>query len=374
MRSRLAAARRQLGWSQARLVSELERRGRATGFVVMATTSLKTAVSRWENGHNIPDRDYRRLFRDIFGKTDADLGFASAALVAVEQDQVDMELRDRIAASTRIDTSMIELLQAQTENIRRLDRRLGAPVLLDQMRTHIETLRQLLHHSVLDSTRRPIAAALADAAALAGWQALDVGSIRRAWDHFETATTAGRLSDRPALLAHAKGEQAYALLDLDQPTAALALVRDARQEAGSSIPDRLVSWLWSAEAEAAAACGLDLECRRALDRAAAVLPNGAAVDPDLPYVSLDEHHLARWRGSTLARLGDHEAVGQLTSALAVASPEYVRAKGNLHVDLAQALTAADARDAAVEHIRLAKNLATQIGSVRQRRRLARFAA
>ena len=168
MRSRLAAARRQLGWSQARLVSELERRGRVTGFVVMATTSLKTAVSRWENGHNIPDRDYRRLFRDIFGKTDADLGFASAALVAVEQDQVDMELRDRIAASTRIDTSMIELLQAQTENIRRLDRRLGAPVLLDQMRTHIETLRQLLHHSVLDSTRRPIADALADAAALAG--------------------------------------------------------------------------------------------------------------------------------------------------------------------------------------------------------------
>jgi hypothetical protein len=91
-------------------------------------------------------------------------------------------------------------------------------------------------------------------------------------------------------------------------------------------------------------------------------------------VSLDEYHLARWRGSTLARLGDHEAVEQLTKALAVASPEYVRAKGSLHVDLAQALTAADAPDAAVEHIRLASDLATQIGSVRQRRRLASLAA
>ena len=148
--------------------------------------------------------------------TDAELGFASVAVTGVEQDQVDIELRDRIAASTRIDSSMIQLLQTQTDNIRRLDRRLGAPVLLDQMRAQIRTLRQLLHHSVLDSTRRPIAAALADAAALAGWQALDVGSISRAWEHFETATTAGRISDQPALLAHAKGEQAYALLDLDQ--------------------------------------------------------------------------------------------------------------------------------------------------------------
>jgi hypothetical protein len=40
----------------------------------------------------------------------------------------------------------------------------------------------------------------------------------------------------------------------------------------------------------------------------------------------------------LARLGDHEPVEQLIKALAVASPEYVRAKGSLHVDLAQALT------------------------------------
>ena len=114
MRSRLAAARQQLGWSQARLVSELERRGRATGFAVMARTSLKTALSRWENAHVVPDRDYRRLFRDIFGMTDAELGFASVAVMAVEQDQVDIELRDRIAASNRIDSGMIELLQAQT--------------------------------------------------------------------------------------------------------------------------------------------------------------------------------------------------------------------------------------------------------------------
>ena len=31
----------------------------------------------WENGHVVPDRHYRRLLRDIFGLTDAELGFAT---------------------------------------------------------------------------------------------------------------------------------------------------------------------------------------------------------------------------------------------------------------------------------------------------------
>ena len=75
MRSRLSTAREERSWSQARLMSELERRGRTAGVPVMSRTSLKTAVSRWENGHMSPDRQYRRLFREIYGLTDAELGF-----------------------------------------------------------------------------------------------------------------------------------------------------------------------------------------------------------------------------------------------------------------------------------------------------------
>ena len=86
MRTKLAAAREHLGWSQARLMSELQRRGRATGLVVMSTSSLRTALSRWENGHITPDRDHRKLLRDIYGLTDAELGFPPAAVVPVEQD------------------------------------------------------------------------------------------------------------------------------------------------------------------------------------------------------------------------------------------------------------------------------------------------
>ena len=164
------------------------------------------------------------------------------------------------------------------------------------------------------------------------------------------------------------------LLDLDQPIQAFQLVREARVEAGHKVAPRLVSWLWAAEAETAATAGDHRGCRQALDHAQATLPAGAARDPELPYLSLDEHHLTRWRGSALARLGDQAAVDQLSAALECVDSESTRARGSLHIDLAQALVLAGGRDAADEHVQFARRLAGQTGSVRQQRRLAALAA
>jgi hypothetical protein len=60
----------------------------------------------------------------------------------------------------------------------------------------------------------PPAAVLADAAGLAGWQALDTGSPAEAWLRHESAKAAAREAGSPVHLAHAMGQQAYALLDL----------------------------------------------------------------------------------------------------------------------------------------------------------------
>jgi hypothetical protein len=51
-----------------------------------------------------------------------------------------------------------------------------------------------------------------------------------------------------------------------------------------------------------------------VDLADQQLPRASA-EPGLPYLALDEVHLARWRGHSLARLGDTEAIGDLRSAL-----------------------------------------------------------
>jgi|SRR5882757_8398192 len=76
----------------------------------------------------------------------------------------------------------------------------------------------------------------------------------------------------------------------------------------------------------------------AFDTAAALLPIDT-VDPDGLYVALDSVHLARWHGNALARFGDPEAVGLLTSALNRLDPTFTRAETGLHVDLATALVA-----------------------------------
>lgn len=374
MLNQLRTARDRRGWSQTRLISELERRARSRSVTVMAPASLRTAISRWENGRVIPDVHYRRLLCDIYGLTEDELGFAQPVAQVEIAATTEADLRTRIANSSRVDIALITLLETQTDTIRRLDRRLGAPALLDQMRAHVATLQQLLVHAVLDSTRVPTARALADAASLAGWQALDIGLVSRAWSHFELARDAARTSGDAALIAHAKGQQAYALIDLNQADQALSLVQEARVETVHRLPQRMVSWLWAVEAETAAAAGQDLHCRRALDSAAKTLPEGPERDDELPYVSLDSHHLDRWRGSALARLGDREAVEQLSTALAGVDPEYTRATGALHLDLAQALIAADAQDAATVHLKVATELATQTGSIRQRRRIEQLAA
>ncbi len=374
MSSRLRAARLARGWSQTRLLHEIERRGQQAGVPVMRKASLRTAVSRWENGHVVPDELNRRLLREVYGLTDDELGLNQDAAAAGQTDEPAEELRQRFAASTVVDPELVTLLRRQTDDYRRLDRRLGAPVLLEQMRAHLSTLQQLLSHAVLESTRRPVTGVLADAAALAGWQALDVGAVQQAWAHFETAKSAAREASDPALLAHVKVEQCYALLDLGRPSDAVALVQEARAEGGSALPPLLTTWLHAAEAEAAAACGDETRCRRALEAASATLPGDEAQAAEMPYITLDQCHLARWRGHSLARLGDAVAIGDLQRALSAMEPEFTRARGSLEVDLAQAFAAAGEREAARAHAAMAQELSARTGSVRQRRRLAQIAA
>jgi transcriptional regulator with XRE-family HTH domain len=81
-KTRLRAARDAHGWSQGRLVHELTRRAEARHLGVPTRESLKTEVSRWENGHKTPDETYRQMFREIYGLTDDELGFTDRPAAA----------------------------------------------------------------------------------------------------------------------------------------------------------------------------------------------------------------------------------------------------------------------------------------------------
>ena len=317
--TRIRLYRTAAGMSQPQLAFAIDQAARRASagakrkITVPGRTSLKTQISLWENGHRAVSDFYWPLIADALNVPQAEL-FPSPVLTVTPLDEAAEELRHRILTAGAIDAATVDLLNAQTHQLRLMDRQLGGREVLGQLRIHVQTVQGLLSHAILPTQRAPLAAILADAAALAGWQALDTGAPAEAWQHHETAKTAAREAGSPAHLAHAMGQQAYALLDLGRPTDALALIHAAQRLDGGPMPPLLECWLLAVAAELSAANGDADGCRRALELADRTLPPDFT-DPELPYLLLAPAHLARWRGSALSRLGDPDAIAHLYAAL-----------------------------------------------------------
>ncbi len=286
------------------------------------------------------------------------------------QEQSD-ELKARIEAAAVVDPVTVMILSTDTNNLRLLDRRLGSAAIADKMRAQISQIERAHHHAIRHGIRRDLAHVLSETASLAGWQAIDTCALNDAWNHHERAITAGREAEDPAVLAYAQGQQAYVLMDLGRPAEAAEVIHHVRGTFDRVVPARLRTWLAVAEAEASATLGDEKTCRDALDQAADLLPEGDT-DPELPYLALNKHHLARWRGSCLVHFGDPETVEDLKSALAGMDGTFNRAEAGLRCDLAHALLALGETDAAQPHLYRAEQLATMTGSRRNGRRIARL--
>ncbi|MFF9361609.1 helix-turn-helix transcriptional regulator [Streptomyces griseoluteus] len=369
MDSGLRKARTARGWSQERLIREIERYARQHLTDIASTASLRVYVSEWENGKRAISDRYASLLRRLLGVTDEELRGAPTAPVVATADGYD-DLLSRIDAASSVGTSMVDAFNAQTELLRSMDRQMGAAGLIDQMTGHLAALEDALNFAVLPSARRPVALALAGASTLAAWQAIDSGAVERAWRHYETAKSAARDAEAPMYLAHAMGEQGFVLCAAGRPALGVELVRDAQRSLGQSGSPRLRAWLHATEAELCAHSGMVVDCRRALDNALGCIPDGPEDrDPDMLSIFLNGSHLTRWRGNVLGLLGDAEAVSSLYDALQGMDPTFVRARAGLHTDLAHAHLARAEYDDAQTHLRQARLLASRTGSLRQRRRV-----
>lgn len=352
------------GWSRGRLALELRQAARRTGLTLPADESLKRMIRQWVNG----DRSLSEMYADLFS-----LAFGVAFEVASDDDSGDGP--DTLAqelgrVGSALDGELVDLFEQQTQSFRTLDRRLGARRLLAQTESHVHQMTDLLAFALCGASRSALAEAVAEAAALAGWQALDLGRPDRSWMLHETAKSAARDSGNPAVIAHVSAQQAFALLDLDRPRDAVQQVRHARREAAGKVPAVLEAWLWAAEAEALAAAGAGGTARTALDAAAEAIERSE--DDQLAYLFLDGVHLARWRGHCLARVGAGEAIVELTAALEGLDPSFTRARAGLLVDLAVAHAGRGEQDAAHARAAEAHALAEATTSARQKKRILRL--
>lgn len=364
-RTRLQAVRLALGYSQDETIRRLCHRAAQRGRGIAAVASLRTMLSRWENGHEeVTDLYYQSLFREIYGRTNKELGFPPE----LSDDSVE-ELRDRLSSARSVDRATVELFRRQVDDVRQLDRRLGAVPLLDQLNSQVSQLDKLLRYSSAPTERAALAGVLADAAMLAGWEALDRGSLTLAWQQHEVAKSAAREAGSAALLAYATGQQAFVLLELGMHAEAAVLLDEAESAGRGKTARLLRAWLTAARGEGLAAHGRTEEALRAFDAAGALLPLDTN-DPDLPFLMLNTSHLARWRGHALTRLHDRRAVSELELVLSGPGAATARARAETLVNLAFAHSAVGNRDAAAGYARQARQLASQIGSERQKRRLA----
>lgn len=347
-------------------IESLERQGE----YVPTRDSLKRMFAYWEKGERPVTRaTHQRAFCEIYEAPPDVLGFTNAS--AFDDDGLS-------AATTAIesfrlfhvDHELVELFERQTQNLRMLDRRLGAEALAVQARAHVDQVAQAFRRSVA-GPRDSLATCLAEAAALVGWQALDRLDHGEAWDLHDLARSAAREAGDVTVLAHVSAQQSCVLLDAGQPDLALRLASRATRVARGKVPALLEAWLMANEAEALAASGEISGTLRKLEVAERLLGN--ADGDDLPYLMLTPEHLARWRGSCLARLGHAEAIESLSVALGAAN-DSVRATTGLHADLALAYQQAEHLETAREHAMIATAMAQRFGSVRQRRRLRKILA
>ncbi|MCU1687045.1 MAG: hypothetical protein JWQ81_7784 [Amycolatopsis sp.] len=366
-RSRLQAARVAIGWGQEKLAKAINDRCLGFGLTELPIPSRKAEISRWENGKVIPDPPMRAILREIYGRTNDDLGLPTEA---DPQDASGSELSERLIIARRVDAETIAMFRNEVDGVRHSDRRFGAAKRLEQLRGHITDIEGQLRHTLLRRERAPLASVLTEASTLAGWTSLDIGALGQAWTHYERAKSAALESGSLALLAHATAEQAFVLVDMGNTSDALALFAEAR-EIGERAPRLLRAWLAAAAGEGYAIAGQPGDALRSFDEADALRPS-EVVHPELPFLFLGGSHLDRWRGNALVHLGAAEAIDQLESLLDGMQPSFVRARAATLVDLALAYAAAGDREAAQTYANQARRIISQVGSVRLRRRLERL--
>lgn len=368
MPNRLAQIRAERGWKKARLLHELRAAAGRRSEVLPKDENLGRRVAMWENQHANVGEFYRELLCEVYGLATVELGLDEPAAVPLPRSAPDVE-QDELPTFTRLDGGLVDLLRSQTQSIRMLDRRLGGAAIYQQTTAHVATIEQVMRQALPNTHREAAADELSQAAALAGWQALDLGQLNDAWRLHETATAAARESGQAAALSYARAQQAYVLLDAGQAADACELIRDTHERASRLLPATLHAWLYAAEGEALAVLGERDATLRALDSASDALPDVA--DGELPYLMLDTGHLARWRGHCLARLGEPAAIDDLTAALdAMSEGHYGRAEASLRVDLALAFRTRGDLPESQTHARRAAELVGRTGSQRQQRRIA----
>jgi transcriptional regulator with XRE-family HTH domain len=359
--SPLKAARLLAGWSQASAMRRFRDAASAFGVAAPEGASLRRMFAYWESGEReVSVPAYRDAFCAIYGAPPEALGFAPRERPAVEAEGAVSALN-----LVRADDGLLAAFESLTHDLRLVDRRLGSAARAMMVDSHAEQIESVLHRCV-GGQRPRLAAALAEAAALAGWLALDRCDINAAWQWHELGRGAASESGSAMHVGHVLAQQAVVLLDAGQVLAAQDTAQEASRVVVGAAPPAVQAWVAASEAEVLSGCGDALRARRRFDDARALFARESITE--VPFIMLSDLHLERWHGHCLTRQGNPEAMTALARAGA-GDADSVRAATSLHADMAAALLSAGECEESAREARLALGLAERCGSARHARRL-----
>jgi transcriptional regulator with XRE-family HTH domain len=173
METRLMAARTARGWSQLRLITELERRARALELTLPGRASLKTQVSRWENGHVSPDDLYASLLAEIYETTPLDLDLGLSAKTSA------MARRFGATPTGPVSGEWLRCMEAVLAEYARTDNEVGPGFLIRGVTQHLAQLEQMAL-AARGPIREEAFRLCSRFAEFAGWLCQDAGDLLEA--------------------------------------------------------------------------------------------------------------------------------------------------------------------------------------------------
>lgn len=238
----LQLARAAAGWKQSQLLIRLEAAGRRLDVEIAPRPSLKTMVSKWENGAAM-SADYRRLFRDVYGMTDEQLGFEAhstsplAPLPALAASAVGQMVQMSAQLRHGMDT-LIEREPTTAEGLDSLDElvdlhardcvRVPPLVMLTRLLSDFREVEALASHRHQPRTLLRLYAITANYASLIADEMMVLGQPGDSQAWHCTAKTAADQTEDPALQARTRSLNALLYLYFGDPARAVALAQQAQ--------------------------------------------------------------------------------------------------------------------------------------------------
>lgn len=372
--NRLKETREEFGWSQLRTVTAIRDQARAMGLEVPSTASLKTQLSRWENGHHDPDAFNRNLLIHAFGRSAAELGlerpepgldplavgrtrqestemstalweddmnrrallsltftgaaFAGPALAAVVNNIATEPAQG--AGSRPVGTEQVEAVRRMHATFSRYDNRFGAGEVRDAAVAYLaKQVAPLLRDGRFNhSTGTALFTTAAELSQLVGWMSHDIGAHGLGQRYLIQALNLSRSADNTALTAEILAAMSHQATYLGDGLTAVDLAQAAGQLAQRSGIGALSAEAHVMEAHGYATLGQSVECARSLDAAEKTLDRADRAGDPVWIGYFDEAYLSAKFGHCFRALGDHaNAIHFASNSLKMKSPgDYARGR------------------------------------------------